>query len=180
MNPIDRAMAGAASAPLSAVQKARVAMAASRAWQLEARPHYDGDAYERRDPLALSPGEALELWRHEEQAKACGKKHLTACTQADYPALMAHFLRLGGDLVDAGTFEERAALDPRRQAMAKLRDTWGEVRDVIPNAAAYAGAIARRQFKAGLDDLTAKQLWSLVYTLRNRASARRGTRRTRG
>ena len=180
MNAADRAVAGAAGAELSAVQKARVAMAAARAWEEEGKPYYNGDAFEERDPLALSAGEALALWRHEEQHKAVGKKHLTACTQADYPALMAHFLRLAGETMDAATFEERAAMDPRRQAMAKLRETWENVRDVIPDPAGYCAAIARRQFKAGLDDLTPKQLWSLTFTLRNRASARRGTRRARG
>jgi hypothetical protein len=175
---IDRAIAGAAGAPLSKDQKKNVVMAAAEAWENEGRPHYDPDAFERRDPLALSPAEALELWRHEEQHTACGKKHLTACTQRDYAALMAHFSRLAGRLDTSDAWAERAATNGHRQAMAKLQRTFEEVRSAIDRPTDYALAIARRQFKVtALEDCTERQLWSLAYTLRNRASARRGTRR---
>jgi hypothetical protein len=178
---IDRAIAGASSAPLSKEQKKNVVMAAAEAWAKDdGRPHYDPDAFEARDPLALSPGEALELWRHEEQQKACGRKHLTACTQRDYALLMAHFARLCERVNTANAWAERAATNGHRQAMAKLQRTFEEVRSAIDRPVDYALAIARRQFKVtALEDCTERQLWSLVYTLRNRASARRGTRRAR-
>jgi len=178
---IDRAIAGASGAPLSKDQKKNVVMAASEAWAMECRPHYDGDAFEARDPLALSPGEALELWRHEEQRNACGKKHLTACTQRDYALLMAHFAHLCERDNVANAWAERAATNGHRQAMAMLLRTCEQARGAIDRPTDYALAIARRQYKVtSLEDCTDRQLWSLTYTLRNRASARRGTRRARG
>ena len=176
MNGIDRAMAGASGAPLSKRQKRDVCMLADLAWQHAGRPYYDADAYETQDPIALAPAEALELWRHEEQARACGKKHLTACTQRDFPWLMAHFLRAAGQNVIARQYEVGAALDPLRQARAKLEATMAEVAGAIERPREYAAAIARCKFKTtDLEALSPRQVWVLVFDLRRAAQRRRKT-----
>lgn len=178
MNGIDRAMAGASGAPLSKRQKRDVCMLAGLAWQHSGRPYYDENAYETQDPIALSPAEALELWRHEEQARACGKKHLTACTQRDFPWLMAHFLRAAGQNVLARQYEVGAALDPLRQARAKLEATMLDVAGAIERPRDYAAAIARCKFKTtDLAALSPRQVWVLVFDLRRAAQKRRASGR---
>ena len=62
-----------------------------------------------------------------------------------------------------------AATEPRREAEAVLHRECGHAGLAI----AYAAAICRRQFRVELADASPKQLWNLVYTIRNRAAARR-------
>jgi hypothetical protein len=179
VNALDRSVAGAAGAPLSNVQKRNVVLAARHAWETEGMPHFDRAAFEAGDPVALSQDEAAELWRHEEQQKACGRKHLTACAQRDYPGLLSHFLRAAGMEAAANAWAERAAFDPARQARAKLEATFREVADAIERPADYAAAIARSKFKTvDLGTLTARQVWVLVFDLRRAAQHRRGNTKT--
>ncbi len=179
MNSIDRAVSGAAGAPLSARQKRDVVLAAAQAWRKAGRPYFDAAADAAGDPLALSEAQAFELWRHESQAAACGRKHLTACTQREYPGLVAHFLRTAGKEAAADYWAERAAFDPARQARAKLDATLREVAGTIERPADYAAAIARSKFKtADLAALSARQAWVLVFDLRRAAQKRRLRGRT--
>jgi hypothetical protein len=174
MNAIDQAIEGASTAALTHRQKGIVCAAARSAWERAGRPFFEPQAAAEGCPLALTETEALALWRQEQQQEACGRRHLTAATQADYPLLRAHFDRLNGRVERAEGWAGRAALDPVRQARAKLERTLEEVAPTIDRPRDYALAIAARQYRAAdLESLTAKQLWSLVYTLRNRAAARR-------
>jgi hypothetical protein len=170
---IERAMSGASGSPLSRLQKQRICMLAERAWIAAGREHFDPAAAAANDPLALSASEALELWRHEEQQKACGLKHLTACSQREFPRLMAHFLGLLGR-PESAWWAERAVMDPARQARARLERTFQEVSGVIERPAEYAAAIARSKFKTtDLASLSARQTWTLVFDLRRAAQKRR-------
>ncbi|WP_448578914.1 hypothetical protein [Thermosphaera sp.] len=177
---IDRAIAGAAGAALSRKQKFEVVMLARRAWNRRGKPFFDPDRFAAGDPLALSVAEAFELWRHEQQQTACGLRHLTAASQREYPLLMAHFHALLGEMEIAERWLMRAACDPRRQARAKLERELERARDThtIDRPHDYALAIARRQFGAqDLESLTERQLWSLVFTIRNRIASRLRKRR---
>ncbi len=123
--------------------------------------------------LARGRGERFDVreddWRHQEVIAACGKHGLRCCTQADYNAVKAHFLDKLGSHGDAFNAQVRAATEERRVAEYKL---------AAECAAAglhlnYANAICQRQYGCTLFDATAKQLWTLVYTIRNRAAAKR-------
>jgi hypothetical protein len=107
--------------------------------------------------------------RHAECVKATGKPGLTACTQDDYKPLLAHFLALAGQ--DGAAFN--AAVDhgtePKRIALYKLNEALGKAG--LPMA--YAAAISRRKHHCEPADLTAAQLWQLVFTINTRGAARR-------
>ena len=113
---------------------------------------------------------------------------LRACTQEDYAPLMAHFVlmlsvaerELGQagaarrDLAASTGLRQRAAVEPRRVALAKLEAEEQAAADVIERPAAYVASIARARFKgAAIADLTERQLWMLVFDLRRNASRRR-------
>lgn len=107
-------------------------------------------------------------WRREEQFKAVGKLSLRDCTQADYKRLEARFLRLGGEEGDAMRAETRAGTEDKRLAFYKLE----EACTGAGLAMSYAAAICRNQFKCGLNEATAKQLWNLMFTIRNRRKSK--------
>lgn len=155
--------------PLSRRQKAEVCMLARRAW--EARPE---EQEEWRGGLnaGLSESALFRAWRREQQQSACGMTSLTTCLQeADFPRLMAHFSTLAGDAQQAGYWLERLLEDGRNRALHVLKRETERFDLAWPG---YPGAICGRQYKCGLGAATEKQLWCLVYTVRNRGGRKRG------
>lgn len=132
--------------PLDNGQKARLCMLAAEGYALQFTDQ----------PLAD--------WRREQQHAAVGKASLRDCVQADYRRLVAHFQRLAGEEGEALRSETAAALEPvmlaRRKLAAELASRGLQ--------SGYAEAICRRQYKRGLHEASAKQLWCLVFTVRNR------------
>ena len=167
-----RAVVGAAGVPLSRVQKANVCRLAERAWKAKGMPFFaDQDAMPPE--MRLSKSQALETWRQEEQDHVTGKRSLRQCGQGDYCLLMEHFASLAGDFDQAGYWQQRGEGDDARRALHALRNAIAAA-GVLGNATAYAGAIARDKF--GTDrfgDLSAKQLWTLVFDLRRAAAGKR-------
>jgi len=145
--------------PLSILQKREIAQLARRAY--EAWP--ERDAFELIN-AGQSKTACFEAWRHVEQGKACGVQSLCACTQADYGRLVAHFQALCGHAAAATRTLVRDADNDRRIARYKLDQALQE-RGLREE---YAAAICRRQYRCGLDEATAKQLWRLVFTVRSR------------
>ena len=107
-------------------------------------------------------------WRHEQQLKACGKSSLRDCVQSDYLPLRAHFENLIGESDRALETHLRASSEPARIAMMKLRAACSEAGLDL----AYPAKICRTQYKCDLDEANAKQLWRLVFTVRNRKKKR--------
>jgi hypothetical protein len=165
-----KAINGAACAPLSREQKMKIAILAERAWTAQGCPLWEPD----QDPsIRLCRTSALELWRHEEQEHVTGRKHLTACGQGDYELLLAHFSRLAGLEVKARDCEARRAGDDARRARAALEREIAVARHQISDVRAYVAVIARAKYKTTeLADLTPKQIWTLLFDLR-RAVVRR-------
>jgi hypothetical protein len=158
---IERAMLGAQTAPLSKRQRQR----------LMARFVVPAWVAHRKAGLA---GEDLEDWRREEQFKACHKTHLRAATQADWPLLCGHFLRLLGRVEEARGYELRSAGGSLAVARHKLREALAAAAPVIEQPEAYAAAICRSKFKTrNLADLSARQVWVLVFDMRRAAQKRR-------
>lgn len=140
--------------PLDNGQKARLCIMAREAFE---RMH-------SREPFNAAE---LAAWRREQQVKACGIDSLTAVTQAHWPALEAHFLDLQGESGRAFTRLLQPELKAQRLARFKLTAALKE-RGL---AEGYAAAICRMQYKCDLDAATARQLWRLVFTIRNRKKA---------
>jgi hypothetical protein len=120
-----------------------------------------------------TPGADFDEWRHEQVANAVGKAGLRCCSQIDYKAVESHFLDMTGRSGRAMTALVQHQSEPRRQAEAVLLRELAAAGQHIN----YANAICRSQFKCGLFDASEKQIWCLVYTVRNRASGKRRTDR---
>lgn len=173
MNPaVERAQTGS-GAPLTKRQKRMIGKLAREAWVRAGCPFYDEIAIMTNDSTALSASAALELWRHEEQLLACGVKHLTTATQREFPALMSHFNDRCGRVRASRSWFFRGVGDPARQARAVLQRELLRASRVLGSPTAYIESIAARQFKCAVSDCTAKQIWSLVFTLRNRMNKKR-------
>lgn len=165
---IDRCVSGAALAPLTGEQRQKLALLARR-------------AYDRQHPDTVHrpPSTAFDLWRHAQVMQAVERAGIRECRQEDYDVVQAHFLRLLGQRAMAERVQIRAEVEPRRQALTKLRMECAAAADVIDRPEEYVAAIANARFKTRiLDDLGEKQVWSLVFDLRRNAQRRRAKRRS--
>jgi glycine/D-amino acid oxidase-like deaminating enzyme len=158
---IDRAVEGAALAPLTSDDRQRLARLARRAW------------------LASNPQDAsiaaFNSWRHQQTLMCVERRGLRECRSEDYAPLVAHFEAMLGHTRRAQNWTDRASTDRRRQALAKLRATLSHVHDVIENPAAYVSSIAKSRFKTTdvEHECSANQIWNLVFDLRRAAQRRR-------
>lgn len=149
-------------------QKATICQLAHEAW--EARPDI-------REPLiecngaTMSKTAIFEAWRHVEQGKAVGRQSLTKCTsEHDFLRLCAHFrAMIPGQEGRAVRTLARHEAEPRLVAMHKLRQACSAAGLEL----GYAAAICRTQNRCSLDEASEKQLWRLVFTIKNRAKAKR-------
>lgn len=150
--------------PLSKFQKAELAQLARAAYD-----GWAGRAEFEAANLELSRTKCFEAWRHVETGKATGGvQSLRDCTQNHYGRVKAHFLELNGNTTGADRARSRDADNPRRIAMHKLKAALA----AGGHQESYAAAICRRQFRCGLAEASAKQLWNLVFTVRNRNTAK--------
>lgn len=150
--------------PLTNRQKADVCRMAKRAWDAwDGREEYCGGIN-----AGVSHTLLFGAWRHEEQERVVGRRSLTTATQHDYAALMAHFAAMAGLELVAGRWVSRQVEDGRNRVLYILR------RDTLQRGLVYPGypeAICRKKNRCGLGAATEKQLWHLVYTVRNRRKA---------
>ncbi len=136
-------------------------------------------AFNRATALARARGEEPETntaarakFRHDAVEAAVGKRGLRCCGQADYKTIEAHLLDLCGEPARAMRSHMAAETDTRRRAEWKLFHEIQAAADAgltVP----YVEAICRAQFHCGITEASEKQLWRLVYTVRNRAAAKR-------
>ena len=143
--------------PLTNPQKAALSILARRAW-----------AQEMAD-LDGASSESADDWRHRHVAQVTGCDGLLCCTQAHYCALIAHFEGILGNADAAMEAQLRSATEPRRQAEAVLLRECGKSGLSLN----YAAAICRNQYRCSLEEANTRQIWSLVYTIRNRGQHRR-------
>jgi hypothetical protein len=160
-----RAMNGAALAPLNNRQKAVICILARKAFDRLAESGAIGDAAEP------------ENWRREQQKMAVGKIHLTECRNADYLALKARFQDLAGNPVAALRNHLRAATEPRSWALAKLRKECAAAADVLPGAWNYAAGFLRNKRGVAIEDCPDRDLWHAVFMIRRRAAQLRRKRK---
>lgn len=140
--------------PLTRGQKARLAMLAAKAY-----------AHQR------VCGMSVDEWRHEVAWQTCGRR-ISEAVQRDYSDLKAAFLDLAGEPEQAFRQHVRGVDHKRRVALYKLREACEE-RGLHES---YPASICMTQFRCGLEDATAKQLWCLVFTVRNRRQKTDGHR----
>jgi hypothetical protein len=116
----------------------------------------------------------FETWRRHEQFLAVtganplidrtSRLSLRDCTQRDMLKLTAHFQNLIGEPGRAVKSLLRIATQDHELAMRKLEaECTARSIDI-----SYPAKICAKQFKCALDDASPKQLWCLVFTVRNR------------
>lgn len=149
---------------LSHIQKRNIAIAARAAYQ--AWPQREAFEAINSD---ISRTDCFEAWRHVEQGKTVGIQSLCECTQAHYARVLAHFQSLAGHAASALRTIARDDDNDRRIALFKLREALSAAG--LPES--YAAAVCRRQYCCELAAASDKQLWRLVYTIRNRAQSKR-------
>ena len=146
-----RAVQAAADHPLSRPQKTALVLFARTAF------HH----------LAARTGEDdFETFRKDEAIKACGRR-ISEARNSHFSALKSHFLNLAGEAGRAFDSAMREATNDQRIALNKLAEECA-ARGLDLK---YPAAIAWNQFKLPLDKCSAKQLWCLVFTIRNRKKA---------
>lgn len=156
-DPIDQADRGDSerglSRPLDNDAKWRLVRLAKEAWE------------------AVSPAADFDTWRQAEARKATGGLSISEACVRHYRLIQAHFLRLKGAVEAARHAEQRAALgaleiarNALRRALAQTKQDWQAARTIA--ARFYKGSALR--------DLTAKQVWSVVYTINNNGNAKAG------
>ena len=112
-------------------------------------------------------GCTLEEWRHEMAVQACGYR-ISEARQEHWSDLRAAFLDLAGQPEKAYRTHVRSVDNKRRVALYKLeQECAARGLDV-----SYPATICRRQFRLSLEEASAKQLWCLVFTVRNRRKAK--------
>ena len=157
MNAADRAVSGAALAPLSGEQKRNLVLLARDAWAREGH------------------AEDFDTWRRRHCMMAVEKPGLTACRNEDYNPLRAHFLSLLGRKTEASRCGVRQFSDPRRQAQVKLEEECLDAADVLPRAREYAAGFLRNARKVSIEEADAKTIWHAIFVVRRRAAQlRRG------
>lgn len=144
-------------------QKADVAILARKAWL--ASP-------EREAILAANPdyaeSEAFTIWRRDKQREAVGVDSLRLVHQDDYLRLLAKFRDILGDTGRAVRLHVHAESEGWRRAWWLLQQSCQERGLAFPG---YPGAICMQQYRCPLGEATEKQLWRLLYTVRNRRKA---------
>lgn len=157
----ERAIRGAAAAPLSADQVRSLVLLARRTF----------DALIERGEISKDAD--FDDWRHRECLMAVERPGLRACGNEDFMPLKAHFLRSLGAREAADRAQWVAATEPRRWAGLKLRRECEAARHVIGDPDAYIAAICRSKFKCAPAECSEKQLWTLVFDIRRAAQHRR-------
>lgn len=150
--PADSVDRSCVAAPLSSQQKQRLAMLSREAFA--------------KQPQIVRGETKFDLWRHAQAIKCCGRR-ISEASQGDYLPLKAHFLDLAGKPVAAMQAHMRRETEPQRVALHKLMHECA-AKGLSP---AYAAAICRTQYRCSLEDASEKQLWRLVFTIRNRKPA---------
>lgn len=127
---------------------------------------------ERAGERCPSESEILRRFRHAEVAKATGKLGLRCCSQDDYGNVKAHFLNLLNEPGKAFTAHVAGANNDDRIAEWKLDQEIRAAADVGITRR-YAEEICKRQHGCTILEASTKQKWNLMFTIKNRASARR-------
>lgn len=164
-SPEERAIEAQGAGPLTPLQIRTLAVEARRAW-----------AAQRKLGLAE---ESFDAWRHGAvQDAAPGKGGLRELTQADFAPVRAWLKELA-DGQRPGCLRSPAEDDDARRARWTLRREMAARTRVFggpDGVEAYVADLFRRIHGTTMEEASAKQVWQVFYTLRERANAKGGNR----
>jgi hypothetical protein len=130
----------------------------------------------------VDDGVDFDAWRRatlHDVVGAAAPDSFRAVTQRDYAAVMDYFGRLAGDKRAEARRSDIIA-DEERRALWALNLVEGEVAGMLggrEGARRYADALFRKIHKTDRYGATARQVWAVIFTLRNRANSKRTTAR---
>jgi hypothetical protein len=169
MNCSDKAIQGAASAPVTPAEVRRLILEAQAAWRTQCS-------------LGLAD-EDFDAWRRGSLYDALRKTSFRAVGQHEFGLALAHFEKLAGREPStrwgranhAIAAREAGPEGDRRRAEHVLRETCAAVAPAFhgspEQALAYALSLLRRIHRTDLPHAAAKQIWQVKFTLSNRAKA---------
>ena len=165
-NAVDRAVRAQGGAVVKPHQVKAMVLAARRAYAEQSKVGLVDD------------GVDFDSWRRatlHDVVGAAAPSSFRAVTQRDYAAVIAYFEELAGD---GGVAERSSSIksgDERRRALWALNLVEGESAEVFGGrgeARKYADALFWKIHKTDRQTATARQVWAVIFTLRNRARAR--------
>ena len=165
-NAVDRAVRAQGGAVVKPHQVKAMILAARRAYSEQAKAGLVDD------------GVDFDAWRRatlHDVVGAAAPDSFRAVTQRDYAAVMDYFGRLAGDKRAEARRSDTIA-DEERRALWALNLVEGEVAGTLggrEGARRYADALFRKIHKTDRYGATARQVWAVIFTLRNRATKRR-------
>ena len=169
---IDKAVRAQGGAVVKPHQVKAMILAARRAYSEQAKAGLVDD------------GVDFDAWRRatlHDVVGAAAPDSFRAVTQRDYAAVMDYFGRLAGDRAPTGGNSKRTtARDEVRRAQWALRQVELSVADAFggrEGAMRYADALFQKIHQTDRFLATAKQIWAVIFTLRNRANSKRTTAR---
>lgn len=163
---IDKAVRAQGGAVVKPHQVKAMILAARRAYSEQAKAGLVDD------------GVDFDAWRRatlHDVVGAAAPDSFRAVTQRDYAAVMDYFGRLAGDKRAEARRSDTIA-DVERRALWALNLVEGEVAGTLggrEGARRYADALFRKIHKTDRYGATARQVWAVIFTLRNRATKRR-------
>ena len=162
---IDKAVRAQGGAVVTPHQVKAMILAARRAYSEQAKAG------------PVDDGVGFDAWRRATLHDVVGPSapdSFRAVTQRDYAAVLAYFGELAGD-----RRAQRPATpsdDEQARALWTLNLVEGEVAGTLggrEGARRYADALFRKIHKTDRYGATARQVWAVIFTLRNRATKRR-------
>ena len=165
-NALDKAVRAQGGFVVKPHQVKAMILAARRAYDIQAKAGLVDD------------GVGFDAWRRatlHDVVGAAAPSSFRAVTQRDYPAVMRYFGELAGN-GGADAAAQDKAVDERARALWSLARVEGEVAGAFGGrgeAARYADALFGKIHRTDRGRATARQIWAVIFTLRNRAAGRR-------
>ena len=157
-NKAEAAVAGQASFLLTKEQKKRLILVAQDAWSEQKRVGMCDDTF--------------EVFRRGALFDVCSKTSFRSVMQGEYLDAINYFRKLAGKQVEPKQVKRAStAEDERRRALYSLKKECENLADRYGGAggaAVYADALFQGIHKCGQDKASAKQIWNVIFTLRNR------------
>lgn len=154
-----RAIDGGLDATLTKAQIRTLAIAARKAFAEMQRLGF------------VHPADDFDAWRHHEQFTETGMESLRQMRQRHYRQLYAHWMDMIGRPMQALYSRQRAAMDPARQARAKLESECQTAADLFGSAAGarnYAAGFLRNKRRVEMDQAGSRDLWHAIFVIRRR------------
>jgi len=161
MDKAEEAVEGQGSYPLTNEQKKRLVCAVKAAYDVQ-----------RSFGWADEP---FDVWRRGALADATQETSIRALRQRQYNTALKYFLGLAGREAAARRVRGEGE-DKRLRAVWALWRECGGLADAFggqEQAQAYASALFTRIHRTTSERATAKQIWAVIFTMRNRVAAKR-------